>query len=431
MYKKLSAPLIVQLELTDGCFQLCSHCYRSCQLRNRSDTSLSESQVEYIIERLAQHNVFQVVFTGGEPLMVPAVLKAGVLKAAEFGLFRNLNTNLGLLSPNMVDFLVEHKVAILTTLFSHKEDVHDRISGVRGSHRRLLHNIETLVNRGCVVSVNQVVRCDNALDVLDTGRLMAQMGVAKFSATKAAPTPGIDYNTYRPSSSDLLGALDSLLVLQEETGIKVDTLESYPFCFFQDIERYAPFARRNCTAGVFNCSIGPEGGVRPCSHADLSYGNIFKQSLSEIWDKMHVWRDGSLLPPKCQGCPLLKGCSGGCRFDAKFTCGNLCGDDPLVGDPSTVKMPSKEAYIPKELPELLQISRYLRHRPESFGGVCWVDKNVLFLTSAGYSLATTLFTNVNGSPFSTSMLNLKGFTQEKILKFLHVLYNHNILVEGR
>lgn len=432
MYKTLRTPLVLQVEVTDACFQKCGHCYRSCQLKKALPIKkMTIPQIEHVVEEASRCKVFQLVFTGGDPLMYPEVFMAGVLKAKKLGIFRNVNTNLGLLTPELAQFIVENKVAVLSTLFSFDRYLHDQIAGYEGSFDSVTTNIRLLASMGCKVSVNMVVRKDNALQVLQTGRFAVELGAIKFAATKAAPTPGIDYETYRPSAQQLRAALDALLTLQAETGVAVDTLESYPFCFYQDLEKYQMFARRNCTAGVFNCTVGPDGYLRPCSHADLHYGNVFETPLEVCWQSMQEWRDGSLLNAKCAGCKFLRGCSGGCRFDAKYTCGDICGEDPLMGDVATIKMPNEPAPPSLEFPVSLNVSRLLRHRPEDFGGVLWVEKNVLMMTTEGYAVVCRLLDILGSADFCPDTLELEGVPRGNLMKILAVLRSHGILEERR
>lgn len=290
-YRTLKSPLSVQVEITDNCNETCSHCYRSCpSLAEKSGVALSPERAKYVIGEIIRAGVFSFSLTGGEPLLYPKSVKDAISEGKKAGLTCGVNTNLQPLTNQMADFFSENNVRVLTSLASVEPEMHERIVGLKGSHARLVRNIEKLTNMGVRVSVNMVVRKDNFWQVYETGKFAHTLGVSRFSATKAAPTVGIEYSTYSPSHEHLKSSLEDLLRLQAEYGMDVDILESYPLCFFGNVERYAHFARRNCTAGIYNCSIGPNGDVRPCSHSAHAYGNIFCENLEAIWGNMDQWR---------------------------------------------------------------------------------------------------------------------------------------------
>ena len=391
MYQKLSGPLSVQIEITDNCNEMCHHCYRSCQLRLQQKTKvLKPEDAVRVVEEVAVAGAFAVALTGGEPLLYPKSVIAAVKTARARGLICNVNSNLQKISEEIVQVFAENGVRVLTSLISFDEACHDRIVGLPGAHNRLLGNIRKLVELGVKVSANMVVRHDNANHVYNTGLLAKSLGIHRFSATKAAPTPGIDYATYAPSPQQIKTSLDALLQLNADTGLAVDILESYPFCFLGDIEKYAMFARRNCTAGIFNCSIGPDGAVRPCSHASMTYGNVFSESLLNCWSRMDDWRGGKYINEECRHCRHLPKCTGGCRIDAKICGGDIRGRDPLMTNPSLVVRPSKRRRPVLSLPEKVAIPAYVRLRAEAFGGIAKIDENVVYLGMGGYHLLSTL-----------------------------------------
>lgn len=427
MYKALSAPLAVQIEITDNCNEACSHCYRSCQIIQKQSVKVLDPQnVTHIISEVASAGVFSLALTGGEPLLYPETVKMAIASSKNNGLVCNINTNLQPLTEQMAVLFAENDVRVLTSLTSLDERDHDRIVGLKGSHRRLLKNIRLLSGLGVKVSANMVVRSDNAQSVYDTGVFAKTLGVSRFSATKAAPTPGIDYASYAPTSQQIKTSLDDLLRLKDDYGMNVDILESYPLCFFGDLEKYALFIRRNCTAGVFNCSIGPDGNVRPCSHSGMSYGNVLNESLQSCWLRMDDWRSGAYIHKECRDCPYLLECSGGCRTDAETLYGDIKGRDPLMTNYSQI-LPAKppeerEIYLPEEL---ILVS-YARIRKEAFGGVLRVDDNVVFLGSNGFDL---IFSLTKGESFSWRQVSAGlHLSEEEVRSFFVSLFERGAVV---
>ena len=73
-YLKLKSPIEVQIELTSRCNQKCIFCYNvwkeessSKSIKNR----LSKEEHFSVIDKIIKNKIFSVIFSGGEPLLVP------------------------------------------------------------------------------------------------------------------------------------------------------------------------------------------------------------------------------------------------------------------------------------------------------------------------------------------------------------------------
>jgi len=67
-------------------------------------------------------------------------------------------------------------------------------------------------------------------------------------------------------------------------------------CGIKEVNRYQKFTRRRCMAGVNTITISSSGDVRPCGHFETNYGNLLQEDLSDVWQRMTEWRDGSMIP---------------------------------------------------------------------------------------------------------------------------------------
>jgi len=423
-YRTLKAPLAVQVEITDNCNEQCSHCYRSCQLATTSNTVLSPEGVRTIIRKIADAEVFTVAFTGGEPLLYPKSVIAGIEEAQIQDLEANVNTNLQAVTEPIVECFSRNRVKVLTSLASKDATLHESIVNLKGSHARLIKNMKRLIGAGIKVSANMVVRKDNYHQVYETGMFAFELGVQRFSATKAAPTNGIPYETYAPTGEHIKSSLDDLVRIHRETGMTVDILESYPMCFLQDLEKYRMFARRNCTAGVYNCSISPNGNVRPCSHSTVSYGNALTGDFVEAWRNMEDWRRAEYLNETCKTCPYVYECSGGCREDAKVLTGDICGQDPLMGNYSEI-IPQKEEIVePGLFDGAYSIPEWVHFREEVFGGSIKANEDILLLGEGGWEV----FNGLKGKVFrKEDIVNRFGATEEDAFDFVSLLSQKSAL----
>lgn len=411
IYKTLSAPLDVQVEVTTLCNEACVHCYnfwRGGQFReqvaNSPKKTLQKDQLSHIVTGLIRDQVFSVTFTGGEPFLYRSTVIEGIRQAQGGGLDCALNSNLTTMSPVMADRLKEAGLSsVLTSLHSFGEETHDAITQRKGSFKRTTRGIKICQEVGLNVAANMVVTRMNQNQVFETGAFVKKLGVKTFSATKASPClGGTNFSEIGINREAFKQMLEDLLRLEKNEGIDVDTLMSYPLCALGDGNRFRKFAYRNCSAGVTTCTIGADGGIRPCSFADESYGNIFSEPFSQAWLRMGDWRDGSRLPEKCVSeCKYFSLCGAGCRMEAKFA-GDRKGMDPLATDSLDVSYSPETEFdhAPSDFWEKrLIVNPNLRLRRENFGGIIAPQgRQPVFIDNTAYEIIDRL--KNASSPFS-------------------------------
>ncbi|MCL5410382.1 MAG: radical SAM protein [Patescibacteria group bacterium] len=407
MYRKLSAPISVQVEITSNCNNNCIYCYNHWREYGKSlSTTLSTENLNFICEQLVIHQVFTVTITGGEPLLFWECLPEAIekLEAANVGV--SLNSNLTLLTPKIARALKASGLkTILTSILSNDEKIHDQLSNRTGAWEQTVQGIETAIAQGFNVSANMVLLKQNHKHIYSTAAFLKSLGVQSFSATKASPSLNSrNFDELRLNTEELRESLSVLETIKQDLSMSVDILECYPLCLLADLNRFSHFARRGCTAGITGCTIGADGDVRPCSHADLTYGNIFQTKLSDIFGAMDDWRDGKYVPKDCRQCSYFRMCSGGCRMEAKYL-GDICGKDPYMTSKQEITPKSQSFNQPSALS---QNQRYflqpdLRWRVEEFGAVI------------GTNASSPLLINDDGLKIIRS-LPRSGFTSAEIVQ---------------
>lgn len=382
LYRTLSAPISVQIELTTQCTNKCPHCYNYQRQDDDPDITMSIEELRKVFDSLYDAKVFSVTLTGGEPLLQPDLVIEAIKLCKEKKMLCSINSNLTFITRETVLRMKEAgDFSVLTSIASYEEKIHDLMMGRTGAFKRTLAGIELLNLHGINFSVNMVITKMNAGQVYKTGAFAKSLGAKMFSATKATPPIGcFNYSEIQPTHEQVKTSLDELIRLHNDTGIKVDILECYPLCFIGDIEKYEMFAKRKCSAGVFSGTIAPDGQVRPCSHSNKNYGSIFNEDLSIIYSRMDEWRTGELLPQKCIECPYLARCSGGCRCEAEYA-GNICGMDPYASDPSDVKLSVLKIIAKDKIKStaIISIKQEVRFRKEEFGYILWKKNSVVVL----------------------------------------------------
>lgn len=435
LYKTLSAPIDVQVEMTTACNNACVHCYNYWRGENLSEITLDEESLYQVIEELRNNQVFGVTFTGGEPFLFKEITLKGIKWAREKGIFPSLNTNLTTLTPEDAFRLKEAGIdSVLTSLLSFNEGTHDSITQRHGSFKRTLRGIKACLNAGIRVWTNMVVTQQNQRQVYETGKFVKEIGGQGFSATKAAPCLSCgDFSPLEIDRESFKKMLEDLLLLERDLGLEVDSLTVYPLCAIGDGERLKKFTRRSCVGGITALTIGVNGNIRPCSHADITYGNIFRESLSEVWKSMKDWRDGSLLPKVClEECEYFRLCEAGCRMEAKYR-GDIKGKDPLATGPlDVISLPSwKIIPVPPDfLEKRIFVNPDLKARKEEFGGIiASKDSLPLFFNEDAYTIILKLKEQMLPFTFKEVIDNL-ALSQDSS-DFFWALFTRGVFQETR
>jgi radical SAM protein with 4Fe4S-binding SPASM domain len=397
LYRRLSAPITCQVELTTACNNDCIHCYNHWRYGTGTNNEIMDaSLLGIVIDELLKNEVFQVSLTGGEPLLCKKQLFTGVEKLIAGGVSCTVNSNLiGLAEPDAKALRELGLHGILTSVCASTAELHDRITQREGSFAKTIRGIGNAVNAGLAVGVSMVVTRLNRDEVVKTALMLKALGVDKFYATKASPPLNArGFDMYMITRDELLLVMDSLAELRDVHGMDVGILECYPLCGYVDQTRYEFAAGRRCSAGVTTCTISAKGEVRPCSHSDEVFGNIAEDGLVKTWLAMDDWRNGSKLPLACRECKHLARCSGGCRVDAKYRSGNYNTLEPYA-------TPDRVPLIKLAKPEVVHldpkrriiVNPNLRAKREEFG-VFVADKERVnspaLITQATYELVEGL-----------------------------------------
>lgn len=197
-----------------------------------------------------------------------------------------------------------------------------------------------------------------------------------------------------------MDSLDSLIRIEQGLGMHTEILGCYPKCTLLPKKEYRKFFNRICVAGKNTVTIGSDGSVRPCSHSDMSYGNILKEDLNDIWLRMDAWRNGNYTPEICKKCPLVDSCTCGCRIEAQHH-GDISGMDrhavpeniegfPLIDERISLNLKSiRRSFSEKSF----MLDRNLRFRSESFGGIIFSagTRSLIPVSASAFSYLYRLF----------------------------------------
>ena len=342
------SPTVVNLELTELCNVKCKHCYNPWRDESMGVSSFDMIKIKKIITEIKRSEVFHVILSGGEPFSNFEVLKESMRLLNENNITFSCNTNLIL--ANSVNTAILKELGLehcLTSIPSIDPEENDEIMQSKGTLNKIIHGIKSCIKNGIRVSANMVVTKSNLHRVYETGKMMAELGCTKFFITRAVPPvySSISKDNQDVSNELVLSAdevkhsLDEGIRVRDDFGIAIGSLISYPLCFLSDLKKYSDFVGRGCPSQrghVIN--INSSGDIHTCVHEEESYGNIWKSSLSEVYnEKMKKWRDGSMQYEGCKSCSYLNICQSGCQMTANAVNGKPASKDPLYFGEENIK----------------------------------------------------------------------------------------------
>jgi len=236
-----------------------------------------------------------------------------IKKARQMGFSVTLLSNISLLNEEKIKQLSELYISLITcTIFSLNENIHDSITGVPGSLKQSLKNIELIKLYGIPLEIKTILMQENFDSYKDL----------KLYCTKNNFQYKVDAEIFSKPNGDNSPKKLRLSNKQiQDILIDIDELRDFKLHTHLESEDICPITS-NCLS--INCN----GDVYPCNKYFIKIGNIYENKIEYIWNKNPLlnklrslkWRD----LPDCINCNNNKYCYR-CPGLAFLEDGNLLG----------------------------------------------------------------------------------------------------------
>lgn len=253
----------ISLELNYSCNLRCIHCYNPKYLNNYRITF---EIVKKIIDDAYSQGLENVNLTGGE-----CTINSDFLKIAKY--IRNKYLSLCILTNGISlfdnEYLFNEVVKlypsnIQLSLYSMNPDVHDRITGVKGSHFKTLSVIKKLRKKNVNVNIASLTTSYNIEDY---------KAVSKFAKTINA--------NFTPSCIFIENSANNNITVK----LRKDNLKNFYMDTF-DINNIRPEFEKNdnliCNGGSSKLCITPNLDIKPCTSFPLIFGNYNDITIKEL-----------------------------------------------------------------------------------------------------------------------------------------------------
>lgn len=261
----------VTISITEECPNNCIHCALP-DTKNRN--KLAPDTVKSTIDQVLEMGTTYVIFDGGEPLTYPGLedlIRYVDPQKAITGMF---TSGVGLTEDRAIR-LKEAGLYSLTVSFDNAyEDKHDYVRGRKGVFKSAVEAVKNGLKAGLLVNIYVVLSRDNVNELEELYALASELGVHELSFYEIVPTGRwMDHASEIMTPKDLRKFDNFVSRAKEREGPRVFPIPQV-------------MKTTGCMAGRKWLHITPEGNILPCACIPISYGNIHKDKISEVWKKI-------------------------------------------------------------------------------------------------------------------------------------------------
>ncbi len=318
----LSAPITVTWEITAACNIACIHCLSSSGRRRPRELTTQQSLT--LVDELAEMQVFQIHFGGGEPFIYPGIWQV-LEHCTTRGLVMCVSTNGTLITPERARRLKQFDpLYFQVSLDGGTPQTNDSIRG-KSVFNRALHGLELLAAENHSLTVNSVLT-RYSFSELDRLYEIAASFNAKLRVTRLRPSGrGRDVWDQLHPTREQYREFTAWLCAHP------DVLTADSFFHLNAFGNKLP-GLDVCGAATATCCICPEGEVYPCAFfqaPEFEAGNLHDNTFKDIWHNSALfsfYRD--MGGGACSGCGQYSACHGGCPATKWFVHQSLQIKDP-------------------------------------------------------------------------------------------------------
>lgn len=322
--KVLSAPTQVFAEITDECMLQCKHCFNG---EKRKSECLAFDAWKKIIDELANHGVFRVRISGGEPFCrsdIIDILSYLDTKPIRYSVYTN-----GLLIHKYIQQLKCLKnLKFIRLSVDGTRLVNDSIRG-EGVYNKAIAAIKLLEQNGIPCQINYTISNTNYMVLGELSDELTKLGIKSKIHVGFIKIGGrakenlencfIDEELFEQQAAEIRDCINSRENIAEYVLLRPLYNQIYGDAI-------------GCPGGRINFVIKANGDVTPCGvlpDGALKCGNLLRDSLHEVWHCKNMEAVRNIpIRPECLSCKyLFVNCTGGCWANPYNLFGDLCGRD--------------------------------------------------------------------------------------------------------
>jgi radical SAM protein with 4Fe4S-binding SPASM domain len=309
----LDAPLKLTVCLTETCNLDCQPCYADCHAP-KSRAELDVVQWHGLLDRAIEDGVIALYFEGGEPLLHDGFVD--IVRHVSDRAFIMLRTHATRVDADLARELKQAGVALVfVDLWSANPEIHDALTGCKGSHADTVAGILALRQAGLEVQTLIILNRKNCGELNAQLRLSASLGATATGILRLYPL-GRAKREWPALALSLEEQSAALAGLEAPAGLRI-------------MQSWHPNDHNCCwqmaAVNAYGDSIG-------CAYLReyVNYGSLLTTSLQATWEHpvCRQLRAGEV-ERACSSCSQSQGSHGGCRSTAYAFHGRFDAPDPF------------------------------------------------------------------------------------------------------
>lgn len=265
--------LSVDIYITDKCQCNCEHCYNVGNRSNKSmlnqKKKITLSQIKKSLSDAEELGAINITLLGGEPLLSEDLFKI-VSFAKRNKLTTFINTNGEYLTK---DRIIDLKKSGLTTVhmsLDFMDGRHDLFRNRKGLYKKVINNIELCKKLGMDVLISSVVTSERIKD----GTFSKIVNFADKNKIFVQVNQPIKIGKWENDTKNNLSVDEHIDLRKKLKGKRLKIFNDHHI-------------NLKCCAGSERIIITYDGECIPCENLRVSYGNIQKESLKDIYKRMY------------------------------------------------------------------------------------------------------------------------------------------------
>jgi len=271
-------PNLMSLAVNDLCNANCEHCSFYEGVDDKSKIVMSFEQIVHLIRSAEELGVSILNIVGGEPLLRPDL--ADIIKSINHDLVTTtLFTNGSQLAKQAKILKSSGLDGVYVSIDASDAKEHDRIRGKSKLFNAAMNGIKESLNVGLSVGLSCCLTPEKFAEgefekIVELGK---RIGVHEILIFDAMPTGRMK------NRKDLVDNFDWIEKLIEKSK-KYNQDINYPGIL---IYAYTTSHRGvGCACGTSYLYVSPYGEVMPCDFHHVPFGNVIKEPLYKVWDRL-------------------------------------------------------------------------------------------------------------------------------------------------
>ena len=342
---------VVVWNITKACNLNCIHCYAKA-VHQSSDGELTTEQGINLIDDLAAFGVPVLLFSGGEPLLRPDLVKLARY-AVDKGMRAVISTNGTLINKQTAIKLKDAGISYVGISLDGLETVNDRFRRMKGAFRLALDGIKNCQNGAVKVGLRFTINRLNIDQVPSIFDLVEQMNIERVCfyhlVYSGRASNLIDQDLSHDETRQAVDLIMDWTMDMHTRGLKkevltVDNHADGPYLYLRMLREHNPRAPEvlellkmnggNSSGEGIGCISWDGQGYADQFWRQHSFGNVLSRPFSEIWCDLSNPLMAELKDKKryvtgrCARCKWLEICGGNFRARAEAVTADIWGEDP-------------------------------------------------------------------------------------------------------